>query len=284
MATLREIKRRIGSVKSTQQITKAMKMVAAAKLRKAQNSLVAARPYAHELSSILQRLSASPRAKSHYFRHDQVVNRCFVLVTADKGLCGSFNANIIRRAIEEIRASDAKQDHLVIVGKKGYDYFRRLNFPVRKHYIDFLNHLDFDDAIRISRDLSSWFVAKKFDSIKVIYQEFKSPIQQEIVVEQFLPIEPATDQPWELSSYIFDPRPDIILDKIIPLHLHYSMWRILLESSASEHGARMTAMEAATDNASEMIKSLVLYYNQARQAAITKELNEIVGGAEALNK
>ena len=282
MATLREIKRRIGSVKSTQQITKAMKMVAASKLRKTQQQLVATRPYAQKLAETLETVASQKSKINPFLQERKIKNTCFVLVTSDKGLCGSFNSNVIRRTIDEIRESDSPKDHLVVIGKKGYEYFRRLNLPIRKHYIEFLNHMEFKHARHIASNLTKYFLDKRFDKINIVYQEFKSPVLQDIVVEQFLPI-PTFDKKPTAAGLIFDPNPEMILEKLIPLHLNYQMRRILLESSAAEHGARMTAMETASENAGDMIKSLVLYYNQARQAAITKELNEIVSGAEALN-
>jgi F-type H+-transporting ATPase subunit gamma len=282
MATLREIKRRIGSVKSTQQITKAMKMVAAAKLRKTQSQLLAARPYSKKLGHILEN-AASLKSKDNPFLYERKVkNSCFVLITSDKGLCGSFNSNVIRRTIDEIRASDSPKDHLIVIGRKGYDYFNRLELSIRKHYTDFLNHMEFKHAKHIVSYLTKSFLDQRFDKINIVYQEFKSPVVQNIVVEQLLPI-PSFDKTVKPSGLLFDPNPEKILKELIPLHLNYHLWRILLESFAAEQGARMTAMEAATDNAGDMIKSLVLYYNKARQAAITKELSEIVGGAEALN-
>ena len=283
MATLREIKRRINSVKSTQQITKAMKMVAAAKLRKSQTSLIAARPYAHELGEMLGHIAAQSKKNNRFLTQREPQNTCFVMITSDKGLCSSFNSNVIRRTVEEMEQSKAAKNHLVIIGRKGYDYFKRLDTPIRRHYIDFMNHLEIKHANNIASVLTKEFLAQKYDNVKIIYQEFKSPVQQKIVVEQFLPIPPQEKTERDIGEYIFDPNLKKILENIIPMHLNYQMWRILLESSASEHGARMIAMETATDNATEMIKMLVLYYNKARQAAITNELNEIVGGAEALH-
>lgn len=284
MATLREIKRRINSVKSTQQITKAMKMVAAAKLRKSQMQLVAARPYAYELGGMLGHIAAQAKKDNRYLAQSKPKSTCFVMLTSDKGLCSSFNTNIIRRTIHEMEQSETTKNHLIVIGRKGFDQFKRLETPILHHYIDFMNSLEPKHAKDIASVLIKEFLAKKYDRVNIVYQEFKSAVQQRIVVEQFLPIPPHVKTEKIIGGYIFDPNPKIILDQIIPMHLNYQMWRILLESSASEHGARMTAMETATDNATEMIKMLVLYYNQARQAAITNELNEIVGGAEALQK
>jgi len=283
MATLREIKQRINSVRSTEQITRAMKMVAAAKLRKAQNQLVAARPYAQELNKVLGHIAVTHGKKHPFFVESGGNKVCYVIVTSDRGLCGSFNANILRRATKELEQSSDENYFLVTIGKKGYDHINRLELPILSHYIDIFNHLEFKNAQDISNILVRGFLAKKFDKVQVIYQEFKSPVQQKIVVEQLLPIVPVPPETeYVFSDYIYDPKPKAIMKRLAPMHLKFQVWRILLESYASEQGTRMTAMETATDNAEEMIRTLVLYYNQARQAAITKELNEIVGGAEAL--
>ncbi len=283
MATLREIKRRISSVRSTEQITRAMKMVAAAKLRKAQNQLVAARPYAQELNKVLGHVAVTPDSKHPFFAERDGDKVCYVIVTSDRGLCGSFNANILRRVTKELEQASGEKNFLVTIGKKGYDHIKRMELPVLSHYVDIFNHLEFKNARDISKKLISGFLANKFDKVEVIYQEFKSPVQQKIVVEQLLPIVPVSPETeYAFSDFIYDPKSKAILKRLAPMHLNFQVWRILLESFASEQGTRMTAMETATDNAEEMIRTLVLYYNRARQAAITKELNEIVGGAEAL--
>lgn len=284
MATLRAIKRRIASVKSTQQITKAMKMVAAAKLRKAQFRLLSARPYSYKLKEVIGQVAMRTRKKVHpLLQVREAKQECFVLVTADRGLCGSFNSNLIRRVTFEMKQSNAHKIDLFVIGRKGYDFFRRRQIPMEKHYIDFLGHLDFSHAQKIAGDLIRGYLHKKYDRIWIVYNEFKSAIQQRILVEQFLPILSEGMQTQALmTGFLFEPSAERVLDQLLPMYLNFQMWRILLESAASEHGARMTAMETATDNADDMIKELVLYYNKARQAAITKELNEIVGGAEAL--
>ena len=286
MATLREIKRRITSVQSTQQITKAMKMVAAAKLRKAQTRLVQARPYSRELTRVIGHVVASSNAKrSPYFARRPARRICYAVVTADRGLCGSFNANILRHTVQELEQAEAERVELVAIGKKANDFFKRRGLPIRSAHVDFLNHLEFHHAQEISAELMRYFLQKRYDRIFFIYQEFKTAIQHNIVVEPFLPFVPVKPEDGApVEGFIYDPNPDVLLETLIPMALNYQVWRILLESTASEHGARMTAMETATENAAEMIKALVLYYNKARQAAITKEINEIVGGAEALRK
>ncbi|HNY91290.1 MAG TPA: ATP synthase F1 subunit gamma [bacterium] len=284
MATLRTIKRRIASVRSTQQITKAMKMVAAAKLRKAQNQLLSTRPYAHELEEVLGHIAGRMKRDQHPLLEARRIKRiCYVVISADRGLCGSFNANISRRALQEVAANKELQPAVVTIGSKGYDYLRRREVPILSNQVDVFNTLDFAQAQRIADLLAGWYTAKKFDQIMVIYNEFKNAVSQKIVVEQLLPIVPLMPEASKFPvGYIFEPNPERILQEICPLNLHVQLWRILLESSASEHGARMTAMGTASDNAADMIKELVLYYNKARQAAITKELTEIIGGAEAL--
>lgn len=284
MATLRTIKRRIASVRSTQQITKAMKMVAAAKLRKAQNQLLSARPYAHKLEEVLGHIAGRMKRDQHPLLEARKIKKvCYVVVSADRGLCGSFNANISRRAMQEIHTHIALHPDVVTIGRKGYDFLRRREVPILANHIDVFNQLNFGQAQRIADQLAQWYISRKFDQILVIYNEFKNAVQQKIVVEQLLPIVPLVPEEIRFPvGYIFEPYPERVLSEICPLNLHIQLWRILLESSASEHGARMTAMGTATDNAADMIKELVLYYNKARQAAITKELTEIIGGAEAL--
>ncbi len=285
MATLRSIKRRIASVRSTQQITKAMKMVAAAKLRKAQNQLLSARPYAHELDGVLGHIAGTLRKGSHPLLERRPVKRTlFVVVTSDRGLCGSFNANISRRALQEYAACASQEKAVLVIGRKGYDYLRLREVLIAAHHLDFMHQLQFADAQRIALQLQNGYIQKKYDRILIIYNEFKTAVQQQIVVEQYLPIQPVVSPEVKFPvGFIFEPSPRRILSQLCPLSLNVHIWRILLESSASEHGARMTAMETATENAADMIKELVLYYNKARQAAITKELNEIIGGSEALH-
>jgi len=284
MATLREIKRRIASVKSTMQITKAMKMVAAAKLRKAQTRLMSTRPYSRQLGDVLGNVAKKTRRDLHPMMKNRAPHKvCYVLLTADKGFCGSFNANLIRYAKKEINSSPAEKKYLITIGKKGYEHFKRNEFPLYAHYIEIFNNLEFTHAQRIAAELMKAFENGTFDRVYIIYNRFKNAVQQETQVEQFLPVQQtATEQQAKPVSFLYEPNPQVILDKLIPMSLNFQMWRILLESATSEFGARMTAMETASDNAQEMIKELTLYYNKARQAAITKELNEIVSGAEAL--
>jgi len=287
MATLREIKRRINSVKSTQQITKAMKMVSAAKLRRAQENILAARPYAYKIRSMIQHLLEKIENPDDPLLQARPVRRVLmVIVTADRGLCGAFNSNIIRHTVAHISAFKDKEVSLLCVGKKGYDFFRKRDFNLSGNFINFFNELKFNHALEIADYLKNEFLTHRTDQIQMIYNEFKSPVQQNIVVEDYLPLKVApveeTSGLHSLVDYIYEPSQEAILSALLPRHLNVQMWRILLESYAAEQGARMTAMENATENANEMIHDLTLHYNRARQAAITKEISEIVGGAEAL--
>ncbi len=284
MATLREIKRRISSVKSTMQITKAMKMVAAAKLRKSQMKLMSTRPYSQKVSGVLENVVKKSKRHKHPLMKERKVKKvCYVLLTADKGLCGSFNANLIRRAHSELNQTGAQKNHLITIGRKGYEHFRHISYPVTAHYIDIFNNLEFSHARVIAGELMKSYLNGKFDRVYIIYNQFKNAVQQDMKMEQFLPIVPEpTEEKVHPAGYVYEPNPDAILKELVPMSLNFKMWKILLESATSEFGSRMTAMETATDNAQEMIKELTLYYNKARQASITKELNEIVSGAEAL--
>ncbi len=291
MATLREIRRRISGIKSTQKITKAMKMVASARLRRAQEAIVSTRPYARKLGELLGHLVTHLDATAHPLFVPRTVERtALVIVTSDRGLCGAFNSNLIRTAGTMIRksAEDGTALRLVTVGKKSSDFFRKTDYEVYKKYPGIFSRLDFGVARGIVEELVKGYLAKEFDKVTVVYNEFKSVVHQRIVVEQMLPIppeeipEPSPTEKSYLLDYIFEPSGPAIVDALVPRHLNYQMWRILLESNAAEQAARRTAMDNATSNASEMIDDLTLSYNKARQASITKELLEIVGGAEAL--
>jgi F-type H+-transporting ATPase subunit gamma len=286
MATLREIRTRIASVKSTQQITKAMKMVAAARLRKAQEKIISTRPYAARLQEVMFHLISRSENGGHVFMTEKPVSKILlVLVTADRGLCGGFNANLIREAQRIINAGQDVEFSLYIIGKKGYDFFIRRNYAIFDHKINFFNHLQFHDATEIVSNLVSVYQDGQFDKIEVLYNEFKSAVRQDITVEQVLPlVEQEEEESKSQMDYLYEPGREEILNSIVPKQLNIQMWKVLLESNASEQGARMTAMESATENAEELIATLTLHYNRARQAAITKEISEIVGGAEALKE
>ena len=289
MATLRDIKRRIVGVKNTQKITKAMKMVSAAKLRRAQSRIVNARPYTDKIFEMLTNLATEEdMATNSYFIHKEVKNVAVVVVTADRGLCGAFNNNIIKEAAryvdEEINA-EGLNAFVYCVGKKSADYFSRKKYNVIEKDIGLFSSLDYSSALKISDYLISEFSKETYDKVVIIYNEFISMIRQKIQVQQFLPIpvlSSSEEKQVQQTNYIFEPDSRSIFNYLIPKHLKAQVWRSLLESNAAELGARMTAMDNATTNAQEMIRSLNLTYNKERQAAITKEILEIVSGANAL--
>ena len=295
MATLREIRQRIAAVKNTQKITRAMKMVATAKLRRAQDGITAARPYARKIKEILQQLSVQNSSTVNpLFQHREKIERiAIVAVASDRGLCGTFNSNIFRAIAQRIEQKYAAQYklgkvELFCVGKKSFDFFSKRHYEIAGKYVGIFNHLAFSHAQTIATELIDSFLKGEYDVVEIVYNEFKSVISQKVSVEQFLPIVPAaiagekheSNIPSEM--YIYEPDNKQILDALIPRHLNFQIWRALLESNASEQAARMTAMENATTNAQDLISLLQLNYNKARQASITKELLEIVGGAEAL--
>jgi F-type H+-transporting ATPase subunit gamma len=288
--SLRDIRRRIGSVKSTQQITKAMKMVAAAKLRRAQDAITRARPYAQLLEQALNRI-ATRAAAEESAAHPLLVARPprvaeLVVITSDRGLAGGFNSNVVRRAQRFLVESTGKHEKVLVstIGRKGRDAFRARRIPLRKDFTGVHARLSFDKAHEIATEYSERYLAGEVDAVFLLFNEFKSAIAQVVRLKQFLPIEtgPVSASAAASVDFLYEPsRPELLAD-IVPRHLDVMVWRALLDSAASEHGARMTAMEAATKNAAEMIASLSLQYNRARQAYITKELMEIVSGAEAL--
>lgn len=293
MATLRDIKRRIVGVKNTQQITKAMKMVAAARLRRAQDNIINARPYSRKISEVLSHLmSIEKNVNNPFLAERKIESLAVVVVTSDRGLCGSFNMNVIRLT-EELIQNDYKELYkkgkvqLYCVGKKGNDYFTKRNYNVTGSYPGIFSRLKFEFASGIVKELSQKFLIGEIDKVLVVYNEFRSIIQQKTVIEQLLPIKPFEKN--EISSlkvaeYIYEPNKIGIINFLLPKHLKAQMWRTLLESYAAELGARMTAMDMATENAKELIRSLQLTYNKERQASITREIIEIVSGANALKE
>jgi F-type H+-transporting ATPase subunit gamma len=292
MATLRDIKRRIVSVKNTQQITKAMKMVAAAKLRKAQENIINARPYARKIAGVLSDLISQLNGiiPNPLLLHRDIKNVAVIVVTSDRGLCGSFNMSIIREAANLIHGKYRDfytQGNLKLwcVGKKGLDHFSRRNYNIAGKYPGIFGNLNFLTASSIMKELIAEFLENKIDEVIIVYNEFKSVIQQKIVTEKLLPIK-EIEKPvlpsLQFIDFIYEPDRISIINKLLPKHLNSQMWRILQESYAAELGARMTAMDMATENAKELIKSLQLKFNKERQSAITKEILEIVSGANAL--
>jgi len=291
MATLRDIKLRIKGVKSTQQITKAMKMVAAAKLRRATESILNARPYSKKISTLLSHLvTEEDRGLNPLFFQREVNNVAIVVVTADRGLCGAFNTNIIKEAaryIEEEVKSSNENYLLYCLGKKGSDYFSKRNYNIGKTFPGIFSQLNYAVAQNLVNELIDKYLDGTLDRVILIFNEFKSIIQQKIVVEQFLPIVPPEKDNsgiYETANYILEPDQKSIFNYLVPKHLKAQMWRVLLESNASEFAARMTAMDNATTNAKELIRTLSLTYNSKRQAAITTEILEIVSGANALKE
>jgi F-type H+-transporting ATPase subunit gamma len=292
MATLRDIKRRIVGVKSTQQITKAMKMVAAARLRRAQENIINARPYSRKISEVLSHLLNIEKNFSHpLLTERKVENVAFVVVTSDRGLCGSFNMNVIRTA-EDLINDDYKTYYdegkleLYCVGKKGLDYFKKRNYNVAGAHPGIFSRLKFEFASGLIKELTHKFINGQIDRVVVVYNEFRSIIQQKTVVEQLLPITPFAEENHEVKAaeYIYEPDKSGIINSLLPKHLNSQMWKVLLESYAAELGARMTAMDMATENAKELIRSLQITYNKERQATITREIIEIVSGANALKE
>jgi F-type H+-transporting ATPase subunit gamma len=289
MATLRDIRRRIRSVESTQKITRAMKLVAAAKLRRAQERILAARPYATKMGELLGHLVSGPEgdgAAHPLLARREGPRRHLVIITADKGLAGAFNANIIRRSLEFIRQSSAPEVTLVLVGRKGRDFFRRRGYPIVRDMVGFWDRLAYGHAQELADGFMQRYLAGEVDEVHLIYNEFRSVAVQRPVRQQLLPIPRGAEaaEASEAVDYIYEPGPEAILGDLLPRHVRMQVYRALMESLAGEYGARMTAMEAATKNAKEMIGILTIQYNKARQEKITKELLDIVGGAEALKQ
>ncbi|OGK94879.1 MAG: ATP synthase F1 subunit gamma, partial [Candidatus Rokubacteria bacterium RIFCSPHIGHO2_02_FULL_69_13] len=282
MATLRDIRRRIRAVQSTQKITRAMKLVAAAKLRRAQERILEARPYAHKMADLLGNLALRTAPERHpLLARREGGRRQIVIITADKGLCGAFNTNVIRRSLEFIRQSEEAGLTLVVVGRKARDHYRRRAWTVKSEMLGFFDRLAYSHAAELSTRLIQDYLTEETDEIHLIYNEFRSVSVQRVVREQLLPITPAAvPADAAVVDYLYEPSADAILAALLPRHVTIQAYRALMESLAAEYGARMTAMEAATKNASEMIDLLTIQYNKARQERITKELLDIVGGAE----
>ena len=285
MANLKEIRNRIASVSSTMQITSAMKMVSAAKLKKAQDAITAMRPYADKLTELLQGLSATLDADSgsKFSKQREVKNVLIVPITSNRGLCGAFNSNIIKQTQQLISNDYAgKKVSIFAIGKKGNDAFAKKKIVVSNESSVF-DDLTFENVADIAQVLMHKFLSGEYDKIVIVYNKFKNAATQEVMTEQFLPIVPAQQVANVNLDYIFEPSKVEIVEQLIPKSLKTQLYKGIRDSFASEHGARMTAMHKATDNATELRDQLKLTYNKARQAAITNEILEIVGGAEALN-
>ena len=283
MANLKEIRNRISSVSSTMQITSAMKMVSAAKLKKAQDAITAMRPYSDKLTQMLVNLSSSIDFENVYLSSRKVKNKLVVCITSNRGLCGAFNSNVIKKCTEIANSSDESVSFLCI-GKKGADILSK-NYNVVQTNNEIFDDLTFENISVIAEKLMSMFLNKEFDSVQIVYNKFKNAATQIVIQEQYLPIEnnDSENDQKESSDYIFEPSQVEIISELIPKSLKTQLYKSIRDSYASEHGARMTAMHKATDNATELRDQLKLTYNKARQAAITNEILEIVGGAEALN-
>ncbi|GMN10097.1 ATP synthase F1 subunit gamma [Croceitalea sp. MTPC9] len=284
MANLKEIRNRIASVSSTMQITSAMKMVSAAKLKKAQDAITAMRPYSDKLTELLQSLSASldGDAGSKYADNREVSKVLVVAITSNRGLCGAFNTNIIKQCSALLDTYAGKQVDFITVGKKANDVLGKNNTVLSNHSAVY-DDLTFDNVAEIAENLMQRFTEGEYDKIELVYNKFKNAATQIVMSEQFLPIVPMEGDTSGAADYIFEPSKPEIVEQLIPKSLKTQLYKAIRDSFASEHGARMTAMHKATDNATELRDQLKLTYNKARQAAITNEILEIVGGAEALN-
>lgn len=295
MASLRQIKRRIGSVKSTQQITRAMKLVAAAKLRRSQERIVAARPFADKLREVIQSLTRRAERLEHSLLETRPVKRRFLVpVTSDKGLCGSYNTNVVRALAERMSESarggdEAPEIAIVPIGKKGRDFCLYRKYPVEKEFIGNFGRMDYDLAKALGEYFIGEFIEGRVDEVVLIYNRFVSTVSQRVTVEALLPISPPVPEEEKAGEtgefepdFIYEPSPAGVLEGLIDRHLYTHMYRVILDADASEHGARMTAMDNATNNAAEMIGKLTQLFNRTRQAKITTEIIEVVSGADAL--
>lgn len=285
MANTIDIRRRIRSVKNTQQITRAMKMVAAARLRRAQDRIVAARPYSAALRQVLASVASRVGEKDHPLLQTRDEKKILLLVvTGDKGLAGAFNTNVLKAAQNAIQSRGWTDLQLIPIGRKANDHFKRRSIPVRHQAVNIFQALGLEHGRELATIITDDFVSGKVDAVYVVYNEFRSVISQVVNVERILPLErPKVDEAAPPVEYVYEPAPEKILSELLPRHIEFQIYRVLLDSAAAEHGARMTAMDAATRNAGELIESLTLSYNRIRQASITREIIEIVSGAQALD-
>ena len=290
MANLKEVRNRISSVMSTQQITKAMKMVSAAKLKRAQDAITTMRPYASKLREIMDNISGSLEGNAGgQFAAVRPANKILlVAINSNRGLCGAFNANISRtisRLMREKYATQSKNGNLKVlaIGKKASDFFGKMKNNFAGQHNDVYLHLTFDNVAKIAEDVMSKFAMGEYDRVEIVYNQFKNAAVQNVQIEQLLPLMPAGQKSKTVNDYIFEPEKEELVQQLIPKAIKVQLYKAILDSHASEHGARMTAMSKATDNAGDLLKDLRLSYNKARQAAITGEILEIVAGAEALN-
>ena len=287
MPNLKEIKSRITSVKSTIQITSAMKMVSAAKLKKAQDAIIQLRPYSNKLTEIMSSVSsASEDSSQNKYSEVRDVNKILLVpITSNRGLCGGFNANIIKKTIEIEKELNSKSELTILsIGKKSSEFFKKNKYNVHSTHDDVFQDINYEDVSKIAELILNDFATEKYDKVILVYNQFKNAATQIVMQEDFLPLNKTqSENNQEAVDYIYEPGKDEILNELIPKSLKTQLFKAILDSNASEHGARMTAMHKATDNATELKNELTLSYNKARQAAITGEILEIVGGAEALN-
>lgn len=287
MATIREIKDRITAVKSTQKITRAMQMVAAAKLRRAQENIMKARPYALELDKVIAQVAMRAKRDVHPLLQESLKGEktLLVVVTADSGLCGGFNSNLIKAAREYISEHVDENIDVYCIGRKGWDFFKKNDYSLAGEKVMFFNSLKYADAVDAVGHVKDLYLSGEYNRVNILYNQFKSAIQQIITTRQLLPLIPAeTEESISSIDYLYESDEYTVFDTLIPYHLEIQLWRVLLESYASEMGAKMTAMDSATENANDLLNSLSITYNRARQAIITTEISEIVGGAESMNQ
>ena len=290
MANLKEVRTRIASVSSTQQITSAMKMVSAAKFRRAQNAILAMRPYAQQLNAIVSGIDVADGVRTLYHDIRKLDRVLLIVVVSNKGLCGAFNANVLKAAtarMEHYQKQKVASIGMITLGKRATEFFSKQKGLVLASYDELLDNPTFDAACDISEQVMRDFCAKRYDRVEIIYNQFKNSITQVLSTEQFLPVQPVSVSEKAVvkglrNDYIYEPDKETVLRDMIPLMLRSQFYRVVLDSVAAEHGARMTAMQKATDNATELLKDLKLSYNKARQSAITNEIIEIVSGSEAL--
>ena len=284
MATLRDIRRRIGSVRNTKQITRAMKVVAASRLRRSQERIFNARPYARQMLAMLESVAARLEQQQHPLLARRPERKILlVVVTADRGLCGAFNANVLRASQNYIREKGSDKVLLVTVGRKGRDHFRRRPVRIVAEYVNIFRQLEFSHAKDLAAKIIDLYTSEQVDAVDLVYNEFKSTMVQNVKLERYLPIEPRAAAAGEYyADYIYEEPPAEILQALLPRYVEVQVFRALLESQAAENAARMTAMDAATNNADDLIESLRLKLNRLRQAGITKEIIEVVSGAQAL--
>ncbi|MEG6522858.1 ATP synthase F1 subunit gamma [Desulfotomaculum sp. 1211_IL3151] len=282
MASAQDIRRRIKSVKNTQQITKAMKMVAAAKLRRSQEAVTSARPFALKIKEVLSRVAAASGGASHpLLEVREIKTTAYVVISADRGLCGGYNANVLRKASGEV--GDINNTSIVAVGRKSRDYFNRRGYAMSASFVQLGESIQFSQAKEIANFVMDKYMAGEFDEVRLIFSEFVNVLTQRPVTVKLLPVEtPAEESKGPKMEYIYEPSAEAVLSELLPTYVESTVFRAMLEAKAGEQGARMTAMDSATNNAKDMINKLTLSLNRARQAAITKEISEIVGGAAAL--